>query len=223
MSTPPEEAPVVPRTITSPGEAFAVVAIVFGWFILASVQAMNDGYTAQPFTAGDFIGLMATELVLAGAALAMLRMRGFAIRTLVPQASVRGLAAGALLFAVASLAGMVVEWPFTLAGADDPLQGMMANAADVPLGTVLLLGLVNGTYEEVFLLGFLVRGLRAHGLAIALGVSLLVRGLCHLYQGPVGVASVLAFGAVLSLYFVASGRLFPVVVAHALADVAPFL
>lgn len=82
---------------------------------------------------------------------------------------------------------------------------------------------MNGAYEEVFLLGFLLRGLRGYGLGMALGVSLLVRMLYDLYQGPLGAASVFAYGAVVSLYFVSSNRLFPVVFAHALGDIVPFI
>jgi membrane protease YdiL (CAAX protease family) len=58
---------------------------------------------------------------------------------------------------------------------------------------------------------------------VAVGVSLLVRVLYHLYQGPLGAVYVGAFGLVLSLYYVASGKLFPVVLAHALWDIVPFL
>jgi membrane protease YdiL (CAAX protease family) len=47
--------------------------------------------------------------------------------------------------------------------------------------------------------------------------------LYHIYQGPVGALSVLVFGLVLSLFYLRTGRLFPVVVAHVIADVAPFL
>lgn len=43
------------------------------------------------------------------------------------------------------------------------------------------------------------------------------------YQGPLGAMYVGAFGLVLSVYLVASGKLFPVVFAHALWDVIPFL
>ena len=56
----------------------------------------------------------------------------------------------------------------------------------------------------------------------AVGVSLLVRVLYHLYQGPMGAISVLGFGLILSLYYVRTQRLWPIVVAHILADVLAF-
>jgi membrane protease YdiL (CAAX protease family) len=83
--------------------------------------------------------------------------------------------------------------------------------------------MVNGTYEEVFLLGFLQRGLRSYGLSIAVGVAVLVRVLYHLYQGPVGTLWVLGFGAVFSLYYLRSEQLWPPAFAHILWDIIPLM
>jgi membrane protease YdiL (CAAX protease family) len=88
--------------------------------------------------------------------------------------------------------------------------------------TLVAVSIVNGAFEEVFLLGFLLRGLRAYGLSVAIGSSLLIRMLYHVYQGPIGVLSVLGFGVVLSLYYIRGGSLFSVVFAHVLADIIPF-
>ena len=78
-----------------------------------------------------------------------------------------------------------------------------------------------GTFEEVFLLGVLVRGLRAYGVSIAIGFPLLIRLLYHLYQGPLGAVWVLAFGLTFTLFYVRIGRLWPAVFAHMLWDIVP--
>lgn len=88
---------------------------------------------------------------------------------------------------------------------------------------IVPLAIVNGAYEEVFLLGFLMRGLRRFGASNAIGVSLLVRLLHHMYQGPLGALSVLVFGGVLSIFYWRKGQLFPAVFAHVLAHIVPFL
>jgi membrane protease YdiL (CAAX protease family) len=109
--------------------------------------------------------------------------------------------------------------------ADDraqPVDAMVQNAT-VSLAVIVPTAIVNGAYEEVFLLGFLARGLRGHGASVALGVSLLVRILYHTYQGPLGVVSMLVFGGVLGAFYLRTGGLFPVVFAHILADIIPFL
>ncbi len=95
--------------------------------------------------------------------------------------------------------------------------------AQVTLPSLIAAAMVNGTFEEVFLLGFLARGLRGFGLSIALGVPLLVRALCHMYQGPLGVLWVLGFGLILALYYVRWGQLWPPVLAHILWDIVPLI
>lgn len=99
----------------------------------------------------------------------------------------------------------------------------MVSKATLSLGVVIAVAVVNATFEEVFLLGFLVRGLRGFGLNVAIGASLLVRLAYHLYQGPLGAVSVLAFGIVLTLYFASTNKLWPPVLCHMLGDIIPFL
>lgn len=87
---------------------------------------------------------------------------------------------------------------------------------------IIAFALVNATFEEVFLLGVLVRGLRSQGLSIAIGLPLLVRVLYHLYQGPVGAVWILVFGLFFSLCYVRRPVLWPLVFAHVLWDIVPF-
>jgi len=87
---------------------------------------------------------------------------------------------------------------------------------------VLAMSVVNGLYEEVFLLGYLQSALERFGLAFAVGASLLVRVAYHTYQGPAGAVSVLAFGLILSAYFARRRSLWPVVSAHMFADIGGF-
>ena len=88
---------------------------------------------------------------------------------------------------------------------------------------MILVALVNGTFEEVFLLGVLVRGLRGFGLSVAMGLPLMVRVLYHLYQGPAGAAWVASFGVLLTLAYVITRQLWPSVFAHILWDIVPAL
>jgi membrane protease YdiL (CAAX protease family) len=105
--------------------------------------------------------------------------------------------------------------------ASEPIGEMVAGAR-ISLAPLVAMSIVNGIYEEVFLLGYLQRALEGFGAAFAVGVSLLVRLLYHLYQGPSGALYVLGFGLVLSLYFLRTGKLWPVAFAHIFADFAGF-
>ncbi len=104
-----------------------------------------------------------------------------------------------------------------------PAEMVDISFAAVSPASAVALAVVNGSYEEIFLLGVLVRGLRGFGLSVAVGLPLLVRVLYHVYQGPLGVVSVAAAGLVMTLSYVATGRLWPAVLAHMLLDLLPMV
>jgi len=197
-----------------------VVVICFGVFILLSARAVTSGFAESPLSETDSIWLMAIELASACGAIAVLYNRNYAVLTLLPRPSLRGSAIGIALFAAAWLAAALIVAPFAALQPEPP-----AEAADprLSLALIVMTAMVNGTYEEVFLLGFLLRGLRGYGLSIAVGVALLVRVLYHLYQGPVGALWVLGFGAAFSVYYLRSEQLWPPAFAHILWDIIPLM
>src|SRR5262245_60442951 len=177
----------VTRTTTTPGEAIAVVIICFGMMIWRSTQAVLAGFPSYPLTDDAMLWLVADELVLTAVALLLLRTRGFAVATLYPSPSMSGAAHGIGLFLATWLISDAAVTPFSTGGLQ-PIESMVSEAA-LSLWVVILVAVINATFEEIFLLGFLVRGLRGFGLSIAIGVSLLVRVMYHLYQGPLGALS----------------------------------
>ncbi|WP_026686662.1 CPBP family intramembrane glutamic endopeptidase [Azovibrio restrictus] len=209
------------RTTTTPAEAAWIVILCFGWFILASSQSVAAGFQSGDFSDSAMLPTLAMEVLCASIALLVLYRRGYAVTSLYPAPTPAGIALGIGLYGVSLYASWLAVMPF-VSGSPQPIDELMARAS-ISLPTIVLFALINGAYEEIFLLGFLLRGLRGHGLSMALGISLLVRVLYHLYQGPLGAVSVLAFGLVLSLYYIRSGALFPAVFAHVLADIVPFM
>lgn len=203
-------------------EVLAIVAICFGYAILSSVLTVTDGAGVASFTDDVFAGTALMECVLACVALAVLHVRHYPLRSLVPQPSWRDAGIGVALYLVSIMCWLVVALPFASQMDSQPISQMVAQSK-VSLSGVISMALVNGTYEEVFLLGFLMRGMLRYGASNAVGISLLVRMLYHMYQGPMGVLSVLVIGAVFSLFYLRTGRLFPVVVAHIIADIVPLL
>jgi len=210
------------RTTTAPAEALAIVAICFGVPIATSINAMFSGFGGGSFSNSAFVNLIVMEVVMAFAAITILKVRGYACGSLYPNPSWSSIAIGLVLYVLAELAGGVAVLPFAADFGAQPISFMLENAT-VSLSMVVPMAMVNGTYEEVFLLAFLARGLRRYGTSTAVGVSLLVRVLYHLYQGPVGAVSVLVFGGILSVFYLRTGSLFPAVFAHILADIVPFV
>lgn len=196
-------------------------AICFGWAILSSIQSVAAGFQSGSFTDSSLLSLVGMEIMLGATAFLVLYARGYSLPSLYPKPTLAGAGLGIGLYIASVVASGIAVAPFSLGQPTQPIDVLVSSASVSPPALVAA-ALVNGAYEEVFLLGFLLRGLRGYGLSVALGASLLVRVLYHLYQGPLGAVSVLAFGLVISIYYVKTNALFPVVFSHVLADIIPF-
>lgn len=210
------------RTSTTPLEALLVTGMAFGLFIVSSVQAVSANFASAAFSDNSLLWIAGVELMLSAAAVTFLYLRGFAVATLMPAPTFKGTITGIGLFFAAWLIGQIVVAPFVGGQPQQPIE-VMVNEARVSVPIVVTMAMVNGTFEEVFLLGFLLRGLRGYGLSVALGITLLVRVLCHLYQGPLGCLWVVGFGFTFAVCYMRSTQLWPPVFAHILWDIIPFL
>ncbi|MFC5062751.1 CPBP family intramembrane glutamic endopeptidase [Actinomycetospora atypica] len=93
------------------------------------------------------------------------------------------------------------------------------------LPVLVLSALANSWAEEVLVVGWLLSALRRLGLTEnrSLLVAALLRGSYHLYQGFGGGVGNLVMGLVFGRYWQRTGRLWPLVGAHALIDVVAFV
>jgi membrane protease YdiL (CAAX protease family) len=90
---------------------------------------------------------------------------------------------------------------------------------------LLLVAFANGWAEEVIVVGFLLtrlRQLRVNPVAAVI-LSSALRGLYHLYQGFGAGLGNLAMGLVFGYVYLRTGRLWPLIVAHALIDAVAFV
>lgn len=90
---------------------------------------------------------------------------------------------------------------------------------------LLLTAFANGWAEEVVVVGFLLTRLRELRVSpvVAVVISSVLRGLYHLYQGFGAGLGNLAMGLVFGTVYVRTGRLWPLVIAHALIDGVAFV
>lgn len=202
-----------------PREAIGIVLICFGWFILGTVMVMSSPgvFAAGRVNDNNFIEAVLVKLVFGATALAVLHTRAYPLYTLCPRPSWRGIQAGVGLYLCC---GLLTTMAYRLV----PPQGasMMSDlvaAAHVSWYLVVPLALVNGSYDEIFLSAYLMRGLRRFGASTAIGISVLVRVLYSMHEGPMGALAAALFGVVLGIYYQYRGRLFPVVLANVIADV----
>ncbi len=201
-----------------------MVAVCFGWPILLSLHTVLAGFRVgmSGFSDAGMLSLVIYELAFALVAITLLRRRGYDVASLRPRPTWIDSGLGVLLALAAGMAATLVLAPFRAGWAEQPIAGIMQHSTVGP-AVVLLVAVVNGAFEEVFLLGFLMRGLKEYGVSISLGVPLLVRLSYHLYQGPLGAISVLGIGLVFGLFYARTQRLWPAVLAHMMWDVIPFL
>jgi membrane protease YdiL (CAAX protease family) len=180
-------------------EAIGMVLLCFGCAIFGALAAMSGPVRMIGFS-DDLVAAMALfNLVLGGAALAVLHVRGYPLRCLIPRLSWQGAMTGVGLYLCTALTSLLVV-RLAPHQAGSPL-GDMVPAAHVSWYVIAFMALVSGSYEEI---------------------TVLLRVLSHMSQGPWCALSMALFGLPLAVYYHYRGRLFPVVLAHVIAVVVAF-
>ena len=203
-----------------------VIGIAFGYFVATSLfiafDPFNMGYSSWPLIYdGGLRRIALFELAVLLMLADFLRLRGWTLRGLgVLPVNLSGVAAGLGLALFACTAcGVLLLAPY-------PPQVVarvwtLVAAPGLSLVNVALVSLINPVFEETFVCGYVVSFLGPRSnLATAVAVSLAIRTSYHFYQGFVGTVDALAVGAVFTACYVRYGKLWPLMVAHALLDFA---
>lgn len=204
-------------------DLLVVAALMFGYFIVLSVQAIQQPVTVAPaYTAdADLFGfLQILPLALSGLYLAV--ARGFSLSRL-PWGV--GLKTSLLGCAVFLLLAVYTDAVYALLQRLSPPVSAAADAGGdywpaTPLGIALRAGysVLNGIYEEVFFLG-IVLAVKRKWLPLALVLSLVVRCSLHLYQGWQPALFNIFYGVAMLCLMARLKCLWPMMIAHMLVDV----
>ena len=90
----------------------------------------------------------------------------------------------------------------------------------VSMELVFIVSTVNGIFEELFVAGYIITALReVRGVWTAINVSTVVRLLYHLYQGPIGVITIIPMGLLYGYVYARTRLLWPLIFAHVLIDI----
>jgi membrane protease YdiL (CAAX protease family) len=129
--------------------------------------------------------------------------------------------------AAAAVGGVGLAAYVIARSADASLTLVPTNLPDVwwRIPILVLLAFANAALEEIVLIGYLGSRVRRLGgsSAAAVGISAVVRGLYHLYQGLSGFLGNLVMGAIFATYFQRTRRIVPLIIAHTLIDVVAFV
>jgi membrane protease YdiL (CAAX protease family) len=105
-----------------------------------------------------------------------------------------------------------------------PQLAATIEAAETASGTIgfltaLTFSIVNPIFEETFVCGYIISALRERCEPwTAINISVAIRLLYHLYQGPAAAIGIVPFGLILAYWYARSGRLWPAITAHAAAN-----
>ena len=213
------------QALSARTEFVVVIVGAFGILIAASLVAavrpaargeMSDAYLASVLT---------YELTVMAVLLPFLRVRGWGLKRFGIRVSAIDTLAGFGLalanFLTFYLAyGLVASlWPQAALAMSMP--GFLSK--ELSLSAVIAVSIVNPIFEELFVCGYVISALRERDPWLGIHVSVAIRLLYHLYQGALAAISIVPSGLILGIWYARTGRLWPVIVAHALWDFLPLL
>jgi membrane protease YdiL (CAAX protease family) len=204
-----------------PVEFLLVVLGAFGLLITVSLlQLLRPAAPAAVSDAG-LQALVRYELIVLAVLVTFLHLRGWTIERIGIRITLRDTLIGFVFLLVAELIGMgalVLIEPIS-----PRLAGMIESAGNASgtLGilSVAAFAIVNPLFEETFVTGYVIAALRGRSAPwTAINVSVAIRLLYHLYQGPAAAIGIVPFGLILAYWYARSGRLWPAITAHAAAN-----
>ena len=213
-----------------PGVEFLVVVCgAFGMPIFSSILSLGAGAGAAPgagglvFNDAVLIGIVVFEVVQAAFLIWFLQVRGWTLEKIGLRITWRGTGMGWLLLLGTYVVAMVAQHLASMALPAQMQAGVErypVSDPDVNMQLVFIASTVNGMFEEIFVAGYIITALReARGVWTAVNVSTVVRLLYHLYQGPIGVVTIVPMGLLYGFVYARTRQLWPLMFAHVLIDI----
>lgn len=213
------------RRLPARVEFLVVITWAFGLPIFASILSIGaDAASMQgAYDDAGLTGVLIMELAQSIFLIWFLRIRGWTLEKLGLNVTLRGTAYGvallvvtyALLMGVQTLAAWLLPIDMQAAAARYPTP-----AADISMSLVFTVSVVNGIFEEVFVAGYVISALTpVRGMWTAINVSTCIRLLYHLYQGPIGILSVVPVGLLFGYTYARTRLLWPLILAHIVIDI----
>lgn len=212
------------RALSGRAEFLIVVLGSIGVYLLSNFAVLLDpeiANDAQPLTNETLVGMLIYEgfvLLWLGT---FMKLRGWTRERLGFAPTMRDAAIGILL----ALAILALRWILdTVVGSVAPglveaAEKLGAVSGDLDMRAVVLVSLVDPVFEELFMCAYVISALKdKRGAAFALNVSVGLRVACHLNQGAYGVLTIGPLALLFGYWYLRSGRIWPLLVAHALLD-----
>ncbi|SMC20279.1 CAAX protease self-immunity [Andreprevotia lacus DSM 23236] len=201
-----------------------LLGLLWGPFILGGLATLAGPAGPVP-TLNDAhcLALLGQELLQLAIGCGFLLLVGWPLPPLQLNITVRQSLGGLLLFGLAYLLTLLGQQLAVALGADASALTTLLAQINVSWPVATLVSLVNGSFEELVLVWLIFARLGHHGTGFAVGISVLLRVLAHVYQGPVGVTGVFIFALLMALAYARYRRIWPLILAHALTDLLALL
>lgn len=211
-----------------PGAEFIIVIVgAFGVAILANLLALVRPAPAPILaSAPRLLALMIHDAVLIGVLGLFLHMRDWTPTRLGLTARWSDVLWSVVLLVAVSLV-VYGAWQGLSHVSPDlmktPTKVALEPSALSPLSVAAVV-IVNPLFEELFVAGYVIAALKdVRSATFAINVSVAIRLLYHLALGAPGVVAIIPLGLIFGYWLVRTGRLWPVIGAHMLMNLAAFL
>jgi uncharacterized protein len=198
-----------------------VVGLAFGLFVVTSLLVGFHLVEQLHQTPARLTRLVIFELAAMAVLFPFLRVRGWSFEKIGLRPTFKDTGIGVLLF-LAAYAAWFAVWIATVLISRQTAMNILSVrllTQHVPVAVSLAVGLINPFFEEVFVCGYVMTALkRRDNPWVAINASVALRVVYHLYQGARGVLSITPLGLIFSFWYARTGRLWPLVVAHCMAD-----
>jgi uncharacterized protein len=201
---------------------FGLIVVFTVWpFVYSSVGALLSTLPDGPIASGHLGSLLTLEAYALALVVPLMVARGWTVQALGLRFRWTDITSAIVLLCMVYLGYLALWLVFSFVQPDAATQAAQVDLASSQFNfrTLLAASIVNGFFEELFVAGYLIQCVRSRfGVIAAVNASVLVRVLYHLYQGPVSVVGIIPIGLVFAWAYVRTGRLWPLIIAHALID-----
>jgi len=209
------------QALSGRAEFLIVVLGSLGLTLLSNLQLVLDPGLADqlpPFNNEILISNLVYEIFVLLWLSAFMKARGWTFERLGFSMSLRDTSIGLLLAIIVYCAIWAIEQAL---GSAAPAMLESARrfdkvSGDLDLWAMIMASVVDAVFEELFVCAYVISALKEKKrAAFALNVSIALRVGCHIYQGVYGVLIGGAWGLVFGFWYLKSGRIWPLLVAHA--------
>jgi len=201
-------------------EAFIILFLAFGF---SALYGLTLAFKDLEFTNAAAIRGIFQEFLVALICVGILYLRGWKLWRNFPfDVNLKHAALGLGLVVASNIAYVLFYNTAVLSVGIDALR-ISKFTVSANVGLLFAVSLINPLFEETFVVYYLFERLKGYGPVLFVVASTLLRVSYHLYQGWLGVISILPFGILFAIAFWKTKNLMPLYFAHAIQDLIGLL